>query len=278
MILALLAVAGLAVPLITTNGGAPERLQVAHSAWMKSVVWNAQAAPLDSPLSSVTLSDLQRRATTPEAAAAAAQTDAPVPEAVVTPVPTPTPEPWGTMEVREGDTLFDLALWFGIHAGDIASVNGMDVGDYVVTGEVLVIPVPESEMVLPPEPQIVAVVEPEVEVFEEPAPEPEPVETAPPVRTPAAPVFAGTADDVIDAICSLPWDCEKMVRIAMCESGLVPHAYNPAGYYGLFQINYEFPGWDDPYINAQVAYEQKYLPALQNGGNGLSPWPHCQHY
>ncbi len=68
-----------------------------------------------------------------------------------------------------------------------------------------------------------------------------------------------------------------MVGVAMCESGLVPSAYNPAGYYGLFQINFSFEGWDDPLINSQVAYERKYLPALA-AGDGLSAWSNCVSY
>jgi hypothetical protein len=68
-----------------------------------------------------------------------------------------------------------------------------------------------------------------------------------------------------------------MVRIAACESGLNPASVNPAGYWGLFQISYQFPGWDDPLTNATVAYQQEYLPALA-AGNALSPWPVCRSY
>ncbi len=107
----------------------------------------------------------------------------------------------------------------------------------------------------------------------EPLPEPVVIETP----SLAPPPFSGTADDVIAAICSLPWPCDQMVGIAMCESGLVASAYNPAGYYGLFQINFPFEGWDDPLINSQVAYEQKYLPALA-AGDGLSAWSNCVSY
>lgn len=109
--------------------------------------------------------------------------------------------------------------------------------------------------------------------FAEPLPEPVVIETP----SPTPPPFSGSADDVIAAICSLPWPCDQMVGIAMCESGLIPSAYNPAGYYGLFQINFSFEGWDDPLINSQVAYEQKYLPALA-AGDGLSAWSNCVSY
>jgi hypothetical protein len=189
-----------------------------------------------------------------------------------TPVATPTPEPWATMEVRRGDTLFDLALWFGVKPGDIAAFNGIDVGDHIVIGETLALPVPESEFVLPPEPVAYVAAE-DVVAAPEPVIEPEPEPTvAPP------PAFTGTTDEVIAAICSLPWPCEQMVRVAMCESGLWPLSHNPAGYFGLFQINFEFDGWSDPWVNAQVAYELKYLPALQGGGTGLEPWPVCGYY
>ena len=106
----------------------------------------------------------------------------------------------------------------------------------------------------------------ETESFVEPLAEPEPVIVTPPP----------SGGDVVAIICALPWPCEQMVAIAACESGLNPSSYSPAGYYGLFQISYAFPGWDDPVINAQVAYEQKYLPALA-AGNGFSPWRNCTY-
>lgn len=280
MILALLAVAGL-VPILTASGGADDRLQVAHSAWIDAVVWNSDAGP-PGLRTAVVFDDLQRRAFTQDTSISPDPTAEPAVEATATPVPTATPEPWATMTIREGDTLFDLALWFGLRPGDIARFNGLDIGGYVVVGQTVAIPIPESQMVMPPEPVLE---EPPAVVAEvpepEPVPEPAAVATAPPTPVPTPPpppVYSGTTDDVIAAICSFAWDCDKMVSIAMCESGLNPNAYNPAGYYGLFQINYEFAGWNDPYTNAKVAYEQKYLPALQHGGNGYSPWPYCQYY
>ena len=65
---------------------------------------------------------------------------------------------------------------------------------------------------------------------------------------------------------------------ATIVASLNPRAVNPAGYYGLFQIAGEFPGWDDALTNATFAYEHKYLPALARGGDGLSPWPVCRYY
>ena len=145
-------------------------------------------------------------------------------------------------------------------------------------GGTFVISVTQSQFVHPPEPEIVVLADDVLDGSEgaaiaEPLPEPVVIETP----SPTPPPFSGTADDVIAAICSLPWPCDQMVGIAMCESGLVPSAYNPAGYYGLFQINFSFEGWDDPLINSQVAYEQKYLPALA-AGDGLSAWSNCVSY
>jgi hypothetical protein len=180
------------------------------------------------------------------------------------------------MEVREGDTLLDLAVWFGIPAEDIAYANGITLEDYLVIGETISIPIPHSEFVLPPAPVVVYAAEPE------PEPEPEPIVAAPAPQpvvtpTPSRAVFTGSTNDVIAAICSQPWPCDRMVRIASCESGLNPSAFNPAGYYGLFQINVAVAGWNDPWVNAQAAYSLKYAPAAAKG-DGLSPWPHCRHY
>jgi LysM repeat protein len=181
------------------------------------------------------------------------------------------------MELRSGDTLFGLAAWFGVSAGDIAAFNGIDIDALIGVGDTLWIPVSFSEFVLPPEPVSyvsadIAEADAQTEAREAaaalaPVPAPTPAPTLPP--------YVGSSEDVIAAICSLPWPCDQMVRIAYCESGLNPNSFNPAGYYGLFQINYLFDGWNDPWVNAREAYEHKYLPALAHG-DPLTPWPLCR--
>ena len=188
-----------------------------------------------------------------------------------TPAPQPTPEPWATMVARSGDSFNSLAEWFGVSGADIATANGVDM-DYVFhPGDTLVIPIPASLFTMPPELPAYVYEEPVAETYAYEAPV---VEELPP---PPPPARISSQSDVVAAICSLPWSCETMVRIATCESGLNPNSYSQAGYYGLFQISYAFDGWDDPWVNARVAYEQKYLPALA-AGDGLSPWPHCRYF
>jgi LysM repeat protein len=177
------------------------------------------------------------------------------------------------MEVRAGDTLVDLAAWFGLSPFDIAATNGVSVDDYLQIGEVLAIPVPAAQFSLPPEAVVASI--------DDSTPEPDPIVAAPPQPTPvpptAPPYIPPSSDDVIAAICSLPWPCEQMVRIASCESGLNPGSVNPAGYYGLFQLSEQIAGWDDALTNATAAYNNKYLPALAHG-DGLTPWPVCRSY
>jgi LysM repeat protein len=193
-------------------------------------------------------------------------------EPVITAAPTPTPEPLPTMTVRPGDTLVALANWFGVTPFEIAATNGFAVDDYLQIGWVLAIPVPLAEFTAPPDPQAA------VAAAVEPAPAPAPAAPQPtPAPVTPAPYIPRSSEEVIAAICALPWPCEQMVRIASCESGLNPRAYNPAGYYGLFQISNNIENWDDPVINANFAYYNKYLPALSRG-NGFSPWPVCQYY
>jgi hypothetical protein len=98
--------------------------------------------------------------------------------------------------------------------------------------------------------KVSAINDPELQ-FSEPTPTPTPVPTPTPTPTatprpttaapvvPAAPPPApGTIEAIIQAAAdangvSYPW----MLKIARCESGLNPHAYNPSGpYYGLFQF------------------------------------------
>lgn len=76
-------------------------------------------------------------------------------------------------------------------------------------------------------------------------------------------------------ICSVFGDtCGKAIRIATCESGLDPHAYNRSGASGLFQIMmpmhadlFDNPEdvWD-PWKNSQVAYN------MSSGGWDWSAW------
>ena len=195
-----------------------------------------------------------------------------------TPVPTSTPEPLPTMEVRPGDTLVALANWFGVSPFDIASVNGVAVDDYLQIGEVLAIPVSAASFSMPPDPNAYVAAAPTAEpaaaALEPAAAPPPPQPTPTPYVAPYVPPAAG---DVVAIICSLPWPCDQMVRIATCESGLNPHSMNPAGYYGLFQISNHIDGWEDALTNATFAYQNKYLPALARG-DGLTPWPVCRSY
>jgi resuscitation-promoting factor RpfB len=71
-----------------------------------------------------------------------------------------------------------------------------------------------------------------------PAPTPRPTARQTPNIPSAPPPAPGTIQAIIQAAAakwgvSYPW----MLKIAQCESGLNPHAYNPAGpYYGLYQF------------------------------------------
>ncbi|HEY5640556.1 MAG TPA: LysM peptidoglycan-binding domain-containing protein [Dehalococcoidia bacterium] len=230
---------------------------------------------------------LSRAARSPSTNASTGEADANLrlraPEPTPTPEPTSAPEPWGAMEIRPGDTLIALANWFGVSPFDIAVMNGAAVDDYLIIGRTLLVPVPESQFVMPPVPDLSVPAEEPAAVTPQPEPDPPPVVVAPPELEPQPsppPASSGpwTKEEVVEAICSLPWPCETMVAIAACESGLRPDAFNPIGYYGIFQINYAFEGWDNPWTNAQVAYYEKYLPMLNWSGDGLAPWPVCRYY
>lgn len=261
-----LALIAVLVPFLTGSG--QERVpQIVSSTWLRSVSTPSEAAYAcaggDECAGGVVEEVLPTVTPSP---AAEQYADEPVElDPPADPEPTPIPERWATMVVRPGDTLSMLAQWFGVSALSIAAANGAGVEDFIQVGDTLVIPVAESEFVLPPAP---------VPPTPPPTATPEPTIAITPTPTPF--VVSGP-QDVIDAICSLPWPCDQMVRIATCESGLNPNAFNPAGYYGLFQINYQFDGWNDPLVNSQVAYETKYLPALA-GGDPFIAWPACRHY
>ncbi len=81
----------------------------------------------------------------------------------------------------------------------------------------------------------------------------------------------GWYDYLFDIVSQYPWDAVTGTRILLCESGGNATSYNPYGpYYGGWQIDYAFDGWDDLEINTRVAYETKYVPA-----GGWSPWAWC---
>ncbi len=67
-------------------------------------------------------------------------------------------------------------------------------------------------------------------------------------------------------------DLATAVAVAMAESGGDPHAYNPEGSYGLWQIylpaHSEFAGLDpfDPPTNAYMAFD------VYSKARGFSPW------
>lgn len=73
------------------------------------------------------------------------------------------------------------------------------------------------------------------------------------------------------------WAVERMVRIARCESGFNPRAYNGiTGVKGLWQIHplwqVPWPGdYYDPWTNGAVAY-QVWLEAERRVGDGFRPW------
>lgn len=94
------------------------------------------------------------------------------------------------------------------------------------------LPVRDPELILPAETPT-----------PEPTPTPAPPTPAPTPRPTAVipsgpPPAPGTIQAIIEQAAttwgvSYPW----MLKIAQCESGLNPHAYNPAGpYYGLYQF------------------------------------------
>lgn len=99
--------------------------------------------------------------------------------------------------------------------------------------------------------------------------------TAPPPPLPP-PRGSGLTDAVLDAVCApgLPWSCDWALDTTLCESTWDPTRINPAGYWGLWQINYWFEGWDDPVINTAHAL-LKWEGAVGYWGDGRHPWPGC---
>lgn len=90
---------------------------------------------------------------------------------------------------------------------------------------------------------------------------------------PAAP-SGSIAEIVYGAAAEFGISGAYLLQIASCESGLNPSAYNPAGYYGLFQFNastwaaYGSGSIYDPIAQARAA-------AQMIAAGGASHWPNC---
>ena len=113
----------------------------------------------------------------------------------------------------------------------------------------------------------------------DPAPTPRPARSDPaptsnpsPSPTPADP--PSTTQIIYNAAAEFGLSGDYLVGVAICESDLDPSAYNPAGYHGLFQFDYET--WSaygygdiyDPVAQARTAAE------LLAAGH-YSRWPNC---
>lgn len=102
-------------------------------------------------------------------------------------------------------------------------------------------------------------------------------DATPAATTPApAPIYAsGSISAVIaEAASEFGLSSSYLVAVAECESGLNPHAYNAAGYYGLFQFDettwaaYGYGSIYDPVAQARTA--ARLLAAGES-----SRWPNC---
>ena len=99
--------------------------------------------------------------TMPAIAAAPTQTPVPEPTPTVQPTPTvsptptmppvdtPTPEPEGPIEyaVQDGDTLFTIAVEFGVSVQDLVEFNDLPDENFVFVGQVLEIPTDPSQII-----------------------------------------------------------------------------------------------------------------------------------
>jgi hypothetical protein len=102
----------------------------------------------------------------------------------------------------------------------------------------------------------------------DPAPTPSPSPSPAPAEPPS------TTQIIYNAAAEFGLSGDYLVGVAICESDLDPSAYNPAGYHGLFQFDFETWGAHgygdiyDPVAQARTAAE------LLAAGH-YSRWPNC---
>ncbi len=83
-----------------------------------------------------------RTPTRPAPTRTTASSPTPMPTSTSRPTSTPTPSPLQTYTVRQGDTLSEIAVRFGVSVAALADANGIDDPALVRVGQVLVIPQP----------------------------------------------------------------------------------------------------------------------------------------
>jgi hypothetical protein len=126
---------------------------------------------------------------------------------------------------------------------------------------------------VPPEPErlwIERTVAPEPVASVAVAAEPEPAVDAPepePVYVPR-----GAIEELL---CSKPWDCGTIIRIARCESNFRPDAVG-AGSYGLLQVYAPvwagfFQGFWETWMNPAANVEMAWV-IYQRAGYSFRPW------
>jgi hypothetical protein len=100
-------------------------------------------------------------------------------------------------------------------------------------------------------------------------------EPGPPLPSPSPLPSGETMTNIIyEAAAEFGLDGDYLLSVAQCESGLDPGAYNPAGYHGLFQFNFQtwgaygYGSIYDPVAQARTAAE------LLAAGHS-SRWPNC---
>jgi hypothetical protein len=104
----------------------------------------------------------------------------------------------------------------------------------------------------------------------QPAPAPAPA----PAPEPAPAVYQPQTE-IERLLCSKPWDCAAIVRIARCESNFRPDAVG-AGSYGLLQIQASvwagfFPRFWETWMIAAVNIEMAWV-IYQRAGHSFRPW------
>ena len=165
----------------------------------------------------------------------------------------------GTNDISQSQS-HSVLEWGAAHSDDLWRVQA----DRRLSDGVSPTPVPGPAPVVPS----AIDGEPVVQAPAEPTPSPVPV--PPPVVTAVQP-----ATDIERILCSKPWSCGTIIRIAWCES-----KHNPAsvgrGSYGLLQIQasvwaHFFPGfwdtWMDPVSNVEMAWV-----IYQRAGYSFRPW------
>ena len=138
-----------AIAFVADRGDGPEVIAGATPTNSGAVLPGITASPQARVVTMPTIATAPTQTPVPEPAPAEQPTATVAPTPTMPPVDTPTPAPAGPIEyaVQDGDTLFTIAVEFGVTVQDLVEFNELPDENFVFAGQVLEIPTDPAQII-----------------------------------------------------------------------------------------------------------------------------------